>query len=907
MKTITIISLLFFITLFATLTVSATWVHNQSISIPPSNEGYIAYNSAGGGTYTLHSPWTDAITELLTYNTPGTNGRTFFEFNWSHYLPIDTNVTMMNLTYSSTTVGGTAGTVGGVWVFLHPTTMGTYFTNSSTPTNIWNAITTGPAITDSTVMSTWFTSPQEWLNRSTDPPALTVMDEGYWLTDFEYAPLGMIRNIRNSTMDNLTNSRDNMVIGLYIATGAASASGGMNTSQCTENWFAKRPTFNINASFNRSMSNWTNFTNSSQYPMGTTVHFKVNNSNGTSITYFVMLQDVSTGIWTEQKFVRRTANATISVKLTGANQPDHEYRWYYQVVNGSLTPYTIFNFSTETPTINPPSNILITDFNSTTLNITFTPFSYAGGYTKTVCYYTTGTIAPVYGAGTLGGNTSTSYMNITHLAKGTTYTFSFWSYWNDTANTSWSALSSWYENRTNTTGYGEVVVCLRYENITTSNTNMLVNLSNRSIQNSTHRLIVHYANASASITEFSSTTYNSYGYTPNITVTLTQYPIFYEFIYNYSTNSTLNYSCQYTRLLTPLAETTNTSGETLLTFYLTTNKLVYNQYYLFTPYGGSSYYNLSDDITGLVDYSYILDDQSGYFTPTNTYSTIASVFTYVGQNKLIIDQRYVDASAKINPTLLYHSYYYIALNSTTTPDINYYYSNLGLVPTERVTSPYTETIVIYPLSIDTASIFKNVTYSFGWTATGLWVHFQDTSLSTSKLMFTIYNVTNNSNQWLTTFWVNGTSDYNYSYTSTNPWHDNITYKISVNLSYTFSNGITKDFTMDSIYIFMPSLYHIIQAATINGICTLILGASPFYNPDTGQTIPYADAIIFFFGIFLLLGFAGVGQPVLGAGAMGITYLVSSYIISGLGTGFIILGIFMLVLAILQSIKQGGRE
>ena len=749
------------------------------------------------------------------------------------------------------------------------------------------------------------TTTQDDLN---DEYAQTNYD-GYWMKNY-ISELGTYGHSVKIAFQNASRNYPQYLFQMGFYTGDAAHNQTFATNINTT--CAQRPCFYMNFSYNISSIISTNFSNNSNIDNNDIFTFNLSNPYGDRIKYRIHFYDIDTSTYT---------NETTYLLTPWAGAIDYNYSLTYQFKN--LTNMHNYFFWIELPgnittqlyrfscgAILPPSSVVATDYNSTCLNFTFDPLTLAGGSTYTVCYYQTGTIPPAYGVGTLGGNFSGNgtigWINITGLSKSTTYTFTFWSYWN-TSTTGY--LSSFATNVTNTTSYGSITFCLRYENVTTDATpiNSLIDLTYHNWKNSTHRLVIYYDNASSSIYTFNATNPG------NQTLTLSSEPLFFEFTWNYSTNQTSNFTSTYKRILTPHATTTEGSNE-ICTFYLTTDKNIYWQYYTHTDAAGNSNNTLEQNLNNLVEFSFLYDDQSGFFNPTNTYSTYATIYTYTGTNRIVIDERYLDAALKTNPVLNYKAYYFTKIASTINTNINDYYDKLGFAPTGNsyTYAPTTETIIISPLSANDEDQLSNVTYKFGWLTDGFWIHFYDTSYSTTNLMFTVWNASNSTTtpEFLDIFWVNGTnsaSDYNYTYTTTNPWHDNITYKIITNISYTFDSGKSSAFSMNYITIFKPSLYQQITGSVINGVFTLIFGPSPFYNPDTGYTVTYVDILIAFIGFMFLLTFGAMGQPVAGLGAQGITYIGATFLVSGLSTGFIIAGSLLMILAVLYAIRLGGKE
>lgn len=845
--------------------------------------------------------------------------RAYQEWNFSHDIPLDSYISWVNLSYYSFQAYFFGNDY---FAFGAPKKdVTTNHLNSTSAANIWPIYR---YFTDDT--GSGYVNPYVWFagySPGVDPQTPRVKNVTVGSADATfYHHIWYIRgttgtyrqciyeaieqNCSNTTIDAQGRGEDYLVTAIYAFGGSDLAYGCISAPHNASS--AQQLQMTLNVTYN--VSDWNStqsipFSNNSQQIVQPTVYFDIKNDNGSRISYSVWVKDNTTGIWTETYFCRNATNGTQSVQLSAANIIGRTYWWNVSIV-GNSTHLPIYNFSVG---VDPPANLTCHDYNSTVLNFSFNPYNNTGT-SHTVCYYQQGSTAPMYGTGTLGGNLSTynteslKWINITGLSRSTTYTFAFWTYYNVSDATSPSGLSTNYSYRTNTTYYGEVTISLRHENISDVNTNPYINLSH--YYNSTHRLLVHYANLSADIVWWDSPTYNSSGYLPVQTVMFRYQPVFYEFTWNYTVVGS-NKDCEYTRILTPYAE--ETSGSTnYLTFYLLTDRRVYNQYYL---YGGD--YNLTDDISNnLVEYSYLFDDRSNYFTPSTSYEIYATIYKYNATKQIIIDQRYIDSSGKIGPTLLFEGRYYIGVATITLTTYNPYYENLGLLSTERVTSPYTENVIIYQLPTYYSEVTQNITAKSMYTATGFWYLYSDSSLGTQNIQFSVYNFSNGSLLYVE--YQNSTSSHNFTYATIDPWHPYITYKVLLNFTYRFeiSPGIyaTKYYSYLS-YVY-PPIWHLTPSADyVNYILEEIFGPSPFKNPNpsSSYTMPYFDIIMLFGGLFLGMFLLSQGSPGLAGFATGFFYAAfgSGALVTDVSPSFIVLGIFIIITTLIYLLFKGGLE
>lgn len=130
---------------------------NSNITVHPINEGYVLYE-AGGGTHTKYTPWADNIRELnQTYAlTVNIISRIFFEWNISHYIPVDAVITAVNFTYWSDMCQITTGTVNDYdFCFIAKNNINT--TNASSAESLFDEIYYGPSLSSASLHTTnWF-------------------------------------------------------------------------------------------------------------------------------------------------------------------------------------------------------------------------------------------------------------------------------------------------------------------------------------------------------------------------------------------------------------------------------------------------------------------------------------------------------------------------------------------------------------------------------------------------------------------------------------------------------------------------------------------------------------------------------------------------------------------------------
>lgn len=871
---------------------------STNITVYPINEGYIHYDS-NLITYNKYTPWANGTLNLLETFTPSGNSydRMFFEWNISHYIPVDAIINSVNFTYWASNRYWTGGAIADHdFCFIAKKNDNT--TNASNAQSLYNEIYDGPSMSNADMdILEWFDT-NIMFNRSTyNYAGYPVTQEGCWW--LPGTALG--RSIRDALADNISTSRDRLIMGSYSGvTGgvlkehALAISSTLNTSAMT------RPYLYINCTYNMTESNGSSFTNNSNTTTQPLVSFNISNPLSTYISVAVNVYDTVLGTTTETYFNRRATNGTLSIYLTNITCFGREYYWYYYLV-GNSTYSPIYHLTTEYPFVTEPDNVTCHDYNTTVLNFSFNPYNHTNGTTYTVCYYSEGLTAPTYGTGTLGGNVSSTddfrhWINITGLTRGTTYTFAFWSFWNDTAH-SYSMLSDNATILTNRTGWGEVNFTLRFENTSTDGTNHYINLSH--FNSSRHKLIIYYTSLTSDIVYFDSESYNTSNFIPCITQTIKEQPYMYELIWNETTNGTSR-MCTYSRKLTQYAEETS-GGETRITFYLITDTTVYNQYYL--SYDGNySNFTLEEDIDNrLVEYNYLYEDNTGIFSSTASTNNYVTIYSTNTTKRLIIDQRYWDASHQTTHVLLYDKLYFISINSTTNPTSDF--DPLGNPPTGRTTSPYSYTIIIMPKTEESKYITAMTQTAYGWshTATGLWFHYLNLGTSNGinvySLNFTVYNSTGVFFYSKEVLHQNG---YDFNFTTANKTHN-----YTLVLRFVLYKG-TNYTTYTATFPIYPNMTALATADYAEIVLGMIFGDPFIYNVDTGEELSImnffvliAIVITMFICIevdmYEILAFAPVG--VIG---------LSSMVFSGLSPIWIPLAIFSGVLGLLYLLMKGAR-
>jgi len=571
-----------------------------------------------------------------------------------------------------------------------------------------------------------------------------------------------------------------------------------------------------------------------------------------------------------------STNGTYCQEFTNATDPCTTYYWWIHIFD-SFGNYTdgIFEFTTHC--INPPTGLTCNRWNTTTLNITFTPDSDACGESWTEGYYVEGTTPPAWGSGTYFNTTNTS-INITDLAEGTCYAFSMWTNWNESGN--WTRSSARATVICCTTG-GNWRFCLRYE----ERNQVMINLSDYPC--SSHVLAIHMEDGTRVIYLLDEDWYIGNGNSSCLDVALGAEPLFFELWWNQSygnTSTCNNYSStSYVRTLLPEAAT-NESGTDVITFYIMTERRVYGDEYLLD---GESDFEL-DMIDSMIRYSFQFDDRTHEFDIKEDFDSYATFYFYNTTNKIIVHQQYWDAAQKVYPVLFYAKPYFTGVNCST---VNDEYDNIGLAPNH---DNIEETIIIYLRTSTSIGWDEAIDLTYSWmdAASGLWILYEDNELNTVWVNVSIYLKDGNTVQWSSN---QSANEWNFTWAAAN---QSRAYVIVVTIKHGNAGFGSFEFPI------APGTNALTNAAWIDSLFYNVLGVSPFYNVDTGMTMSWSHVIVLSVSIALLCLITY--NATLGILAPGIWLVVSSIFISGLPLSWVAVGFLIITMAIAYALYGGGK-
>jgi len=620
------------------------------------------------------------------------------------------------------------------------------------------------------------------------------------------------------------------------------------------------------------------------YPWNGTID-EVRIVNGTLVTWGwcnvtfnnTNMTDVFESWSAEMGSVLGLTNGTYCQEFANATDPCTTYYWWIHVVD-SFGNYTDEVGQFTTHCVNPPTDLTCNRWNTTTLNITFTPDSDAGGESWTEGYYTEGTTPPAWGSGTYF-NTTNESINITDLDEGTCYAFSFWTNWNESGN--WTRSSARATTICCTTG-GNWRFCLRYE----ERNQIPINLSDYPC--STHVLTIHMVDGSRILYALDEDWYIENGNSSCLDVALDSEPLFFELWWNQSTSSNLstcnNYSStSYVRTLLPEAAA-NESGTDVITFYIMTERRVYgDEYYL----NGSAEFEY--DMPGkMVRYTFQFDDRTHIFDTKLEFDSYATFYFYNTTDKIIVHQQYWDAAQKVYPVLFYEKPYWTGVNCSA---VNDEYENIGLAPNHDIEQ---ETIIIYLITEESIGWNEAIDLTYDWmdAAAGLWILYEDNEFNTEWVNVSIYLKDGNTLQWSSN---QSANEWNFTWAAANQSRE---YVIVVTIKHGNAGFGRFEFPI------APGTNALTNAAWIDSLFYNVLGAAPLYNVDTGMTMVWSHVLVLSVGI--ILGCLIVYNATLGILAPGIWLVVSAIFISGLPIGWIAVGFLIITMGIAYALYGGGK-
>lgn len=586
-------------------------------------------------------------------------------------------------------------------------------------------------------------------------------------------------------------------------------------------------------------------------------------------------------------------NGTYCKWFANATEPCTTYYWYVEIEDefGNITS-EVYWFTTHC--IDPPTDITCGSWNSTTLNLTFTPYPDHNGTTNTVGYYREGFNPPAWGVGTFFNCTTNNTLNISGLDSGQCYAFSFWTNWNH-SNGTWH-LSESRNTKVCCLGGGEYQVCFRDED----NLDAL-DFTTYPHSCATHRLIVHYDGESQDIYIVNASTVWQRPDSTCINVTANEDILYFELqcFYDYDLTCLPNDACertQYSRKLLPSASQIINGNDTMI-FYVA-NRSVYNTcYYCKNATGtfNTSCDNMMD--ASIIKYIYSFIDEVGDFArspPNDVFITYKAYNASLGE--IIIHQEYWDAAQKSYPPLIYEKAYWMEINCSTRV-----IKNIGLAPTHELI----QDTVIIDTRLDYTVILDGTSINFGYkTGGGVWVVYTNNVEDNYTITDATLNIYLN-NVIVYTKSVNFQS-YNYTYPAGVSTND---YIIQLNITrQEESTGNIETYILSYYLLSGFTSINKIDANFINNLLISYIGTSPIYNPDTGASTSWVTLGIALMGIIILIGISMAGQATsttvlyplgfIGSGLfMGFTTIYISNLDPIIITSsflFIVLGFFILI-------------
>ena len=629
----------------------------------------------------------------------------------------------------------------------------------------------------------------------------------------------------------------------------------------------------------------------------------INLSHPSGLTSNLTFQWFNSTTWESFGTNTSCSNGTYCHTFSNASEIATTYTWRVIGYDTASNWTNNASYTFTTTNLFPPSDISCSRNNATSVNLTWTKCPNGTGVAHTLVYYSLGYTAPNYLSGILAANTTGSSITVSDLGESSCYSFALYTNYNDSG--TWS-LSTRNVHSPCCTAGGEYSFAFRYENSSFSDDgdgireptdfyNNYINLSHYNC--STHRLTIHYVDYSTQYFDITPTWFEAPtggNYLPIFNVTLIKDPLYFELHWNHTLLSTgtctCNYTNSYTRILLPNSATT-ADNRSLITFYLITDRHIYNDYYIDDSTGGCNesieylYQN------NLAHYSLWFEDRTTLFSSRLNYNAYASIFIYNATNeKLYIHQQYFDSNAIITPTLLYNKDYGIGVNCSVTDNR---YQSIGYFRGDTEVSPSQETITILPIYEEQPST-EYFTTDFGWTDAGLlWFYFLDNSNGATNITLRVYDSDDN----LVYSEYQNSNEVNFTALSTN-----YTQSYSINLTIEHQS-------FGTLYIqFVTGTYYaaVTSATEINTIFYSIFGNLPA-NTDTGVRMQWWAIPLFFIGLIPLSLFGAVSPP-LGALSVGIWMTGYAAIVSGIPIELAAMGAFLIFFGVIMfyiSRRQTG--
>jgi hypothetical protein len=262
--------------------------------------------------------------------------------------------------------------------------------------------------------------------------------------------------------------------------------------------------------------------------------------------------------------------------------------------------------------VSPPTDIIEGNITSTSINLTFTEFSYPPGVTHTIIRYNNGTTPPSsLTEGTFAGNTTNEYILISALTLDSDYAFSFWTIWEGPS-------GEWINSTDYTTFISSTVGGLYAIFLFDEETKLRLNFSLYPYNISNFILKVHYvsgttdlhyingdstAEAGTGVTLLYANSNTSFNITANDTVWYFELFCFYKFDFLQLYTFTQTSRNAYTRKLTPfvghIEDLLLGGNRSCIDFYVA-NRTLY----------GSNYYEWENTSTSVGDLRIKIDIQT---------------------------------------------------------------------------------------------------------------------------------------------------------------------------------------------------------------------------------------------------------------------------------------------------------
>lgn len=310
----------------------------------------------------------------------------------------------------------------------------------------------------------------------------------------------------------------------------------------------------------------------------------------------------------------------------------------------------------------------------------------------------------------------------------------------------------------------------------------------------------------------------------------------------------------------------------------------------------------------LVKYMYTFSDETGLFRLEN--NPIAYIYIYDSEdNKLIVHSEYFDYELHVNPWLVYEQEYFIGVKCDELE-----YERIGRAPAFDNQQPE----VRIPYEWDqNYSFYDLINITTGWSSTGFYVIYEDTTYSTVSATFQVYGMINGTLLYTSST----TSSYkNFTYTGNTTY--NYEWKITTILD-DLADEYDGTYSSTNIPVF-GGMEPIIDNETIDEILGIILGPSPmYYDPDaTGGSgdrpateVPWTYIAIFGICFIWMTTLGRLNASIAGLG-VGAILTMAGGMITGMGTLFqqyawwegpvlIVIGVFVIGISLLSAL--GGVE